>query len=227
MGLNFISNFRSRRDGSGDSGLWGRKKMYFPGRSFFWDLAWKLLCAHWSNYYNKTVASCWLLSSLFSFFSVGCIRKGPGEVGKQWHHWFLSLGLVGANLRACSCFAQLGPSLWGKFSSVLFYFETCTFTVYIGNQKESSESEMVGKLAKNIDLLVPKMHQGEIKWHPSITYTPKVILTFGVEFNGISRSIISSHQLQICKGSWCPELRLFNSYVYSSTDSKIRGRGYN
>lgn len=46
---------------------------------------------------------------------------------------------------------------------MLFYFETCTFIVYIGNQKESSESEMVAKLAKNIDLLVPKMHQGEIK----------------------------------------------------------------
>lgn len=48
MDLNFISISRSSRDKAGGFRLWGRKEMCFLGRSFFWDLGWKLLCEHWS-----------------------------------------------------------------------------------------------------------------------------------------------------------------------------------
>lgn len=121
------SSSRSR-DRSQDSRLSGKKAMYFLGRSSCWDLGWELLREHCSCALI-TVIKRWDLAAFSSLCSLllQLCSEGPlwgREVGTSLVSVFRSLG---ANLKACSCFPQLGPSLLGRFSNVPFCFEPCTF----------------------------------------------------------------------------------------------------
>lgn len=55
--------------------------MYFPGRSSFWDVGYKLLYGHMLLSRNETVESRSLLS-IFLFFA-NYVQKGLGGVGSD------------------------------------------------------------------------------------------------------------------------------------------------
>lgn len=124
MDLSFISGSGSSRDSLGGSRLWGKKEIYFPGRSFFWDLGFKLLCEHWSCAVITVIKlGSYYLLLLLSFTSYAeKVQRGWRSEGIR----FLSLDRAGANLKACFCFPQLGLTLPGTFSNLAFYCEPCT-----------------------------------------------------------------------------------------------------
>lgn len=77
----WTSSSRSIRDRLEDCRLLGRKKMYFAGRSSFWDVGYKLLYGHMLLSRNETVESRSLLS-IFLFFA-NYVQKGLGGVGSD------------------------------------------------------------------------------------------------------------------------------------------------